>query len=52
MLGQVGHLAVERTAADWEIGGDGAVGSVFAREGGELRAPSSSVHQSASYLSR
>lgn len=21
MLGQVGHLAVERTAADWQIGG-------------------------------
>lgn len=52
MLGQVGHLAVERTAADWEIGGDGAVGPVFTREGGEMRAPSSSVHQSASYLSR
>lgn len=32
--------------------GEGAVGPVFAREGGELRAPSSSVHQSASYLSR
>lgn len=52
MLEQVGRVAVERTAADWEIGGDGAVGAVFTREGGELRAPSSSVHQSASYLSR
>lgn len=52
MLEQVGRVAVERTAADWEIGGNGAVGLVFTREGGELRAPSSSVHQSASYLSR
>lgn len=52
MLEQVGRVAVERTAADWQIGGDGAVGSVFAREGGELRAPSSSVHQSASDFSR
>lgn len=52
MLEQVGRVEVERTAADWEIGGGGAVGAVFTREGGELRAPSSSVHQSANYLSR
>lgn len=51
MLGQVGRVAVEDGG---RLGnrGDGAVGAVFAREGGELRAPSSSVHQSASYFSR